>query len=42
MNTDYAQDCARRAIKELAKTPEEENMMVRGMLIMIDALNGEL
>lgn len=42
MNLEYAKELAREQIKQLARTREEENAMLSGMLILEDALNGEL
>lgn len=42
MNLDYAEAQAREHIKALAKDSKEEIALLRGMLIMIDAIKGEL
>lgn len=42
MNIDDAKDRARAYIKELAKSKTEEEAMLSGMLILEDALNGEI
>lgn len=42
MNLDEYKAKARAYIKELAKSKEEENAMLSGMLILEDAINGEL
>lgn len=42
MNLDDAKDRARAYIKELAKSKTEEEAMLSGMLILEDALNGDI
>lgn len=42
MNIDEAKDRARAYIKELARSKDEEEAMLSGMLILEDALNGEI
>lgn len=42
MNLDYAKEQAREQIKQLARSKAEENAMLSGMLILEDAINGEL
>lgn len=42
MNLEYAKELARKQIKELARSQAEENAMLSGMLILEDAINGEL
>lgn len=42
MNIDEAKDRARAYIKELARSKTEEEAMISGMLILEDALNGEI
>ena len=42
MELEKAKDAARAYIKELAKSKQEYNDMISGMLILEDAINGEL
>lgn len=42
MNLDDAKDRARTYIKELARSKTEEEAMISGMLILEDALNGDI
>ena len=42
MNLDYSKEQAREQIKQLARSKAEENAMLSGMLILEDAINGEL
>lgn len=42
MTMDEAKDRARAYIKDLAQSKDEEQAMLSGMLILEDALNGEL
>lgn len=42
MNLDDAKDRARAYIKELAKSNTEEEAMISGMLILEDAINGDI
>lgn len=42
MNLEEAKNQARAYIKELARSKEEENAMLSGVLILEDAINGEL
>lgn len=42
MNLEEAKDRARVHIKELARSKAEEEAMISGMLILEDALNGDI
>ena len=42
MNIEEAKSRARAYIEELAQSEEEKNTLISGMLILEDALNGEL
>lgn len=42
MNLEEAKRQARDYIKELASSKEQEDAMISGMLILEDAINGEL
>ncbi len=42
MDIDEAKDRARAYIKELAKSKKEEEAMISGMLILEDAINGDI
>lgn len=42
MNLEEAKDRARAYIKELARSKDEEEAMISGMLILEDALNGDI
>lgn len=42
MNIEEAKDRARAYIKELARSKAEEEAMLSGMLILEDALNGDI
>jgi hypothetical protein len=42
MNLEEAKDRARAEIKELARSKAEEKAMLSGMLILEDAINGDI